>query len=333
MAKQLGVNHGAAIHAHKEMTARLEQQGIRLQQIDAWLKSQGISAVLEDNKLVESYFATALRGLKAVTETPVDDNKFLSLSGEVLNPQQYQNYYSSDRDSSSGSAYVDYFPEEQIANPLWLVENDYLSREQGVAMAKLMKFGLFSSDETVAAAAAGTSTGGVGTANLPGVSKGLGMGGSQPYGSGGFPFPPPPPSSGGWGYGNTGGGNYVGPEMDYLNNLENGPAKEWLAELFGDESAYRQGVLQTAQEMMLGYKERVEQVRSMIEAQDPTTPEGQQKIYLLQQELGDLTNSQKELSDKLINMQNLMNERKQLVKSLLDIEKNAREAIIRNMRQ
>jgi len=356
MAKEIGAN--PAVQAFKDVTQRLEnQEGINLQMVDAWLQAKGLSAVMEDHDLLKNYFGVAAKGLRALTETPLDLDKFQSLNAEVYPPSFYQSYYTSERDTSIGTEGVDYMRWEYISNPQYLVQNNYLDKNQGVAFAKLLKYGLFATGDpdnpqspSTPSAPQGPSTPTSGQApatnypggsNAPGSSKNMGMGGtSKSYGgagAGGLPPPPPPPPAPGMGGPMGGGGapqayNFVPLETDYLQTLQGGVAAQWLGQLFQD-SNYVRGSIYQAMNQLQGLKSTRQQLIGMIEGLDPRDPQQAHRIMALREELGMLTDSERELVDKMQQLKRLETERATLIKGLIDTDNRVRNDIIRNMRQ
>ncbi len=61
------------------------------------------------------------------------------------------------------------------------------------------------------------------------------------------------------------------------------------------------------------------------------TAEGAKQLIILQQKLGDVNNSEREVFEKIQRLQQAQNERKELMKNLFEIDSQARNAVLHNM--
>lgn len=164
-------------------------------------------------------------------------------------------------------------------------------------------------------------------------------GGGAPQGFGGPP-PPPPPSGGyrgnaqGQGPGPQMPSNAVGMEQSYLNSnfSPNGPYYGMFESLFGSENWYR-NLAGNALGNIQKIREAKQQIMAELAGLDPSKPADAKKLYILQQKLGDMQQSERQWLDNISTAQKANNERKEYIKSILDIFFQTNSAIIRNLRQ
>jgi hypothetical protein len=152
---------------------------------------------------------------------------------------------------------------------------------------------------------------GGGTARLgmtgPGGGGSTGSSGTAP--AGGFapppPPPPPPPPGPGMGGGGTPYDEYMNKlpgmmqtENDYLNNnfSQGDPFYGWFQNLFGSENWYRDFSAKSLTELQ-AIKGAKDQIMSQLAGIDASTPDGAKKLYMLQQKLSDVQQSERQIYD------------------------------------
>lgn len=166
-----------------------------------------------------------------------------------------------------------------------------------------------------------------------------GMGGGMTQNVNAPPPPPPPPPPGNYG-GSTGSGSVqmpnqaMGTEQAYLdsNFSADGPFYNMFETLFGSENWYR-----SLAGNALGSIQKIRDAKQKIMAElaglDPTKPADAKQLYILQQQLGEMQQSERQYLDNISAAQKANNERKEYIKSILDIFFQTNSAIIRNLRQ
>ncbi|MFO1518569.1 MAG: hypothetical protein U1F57_02725 [bacterium] len=162
-------------------------------------------------------------------------------------------------------------------------------------------------------------------------------GGSNPSG-GAFPAPPPPPPPPGGGMGSDGTNyqNKIGVQMQTENNYLNSnfspddPYYGWFQSLFGSENWYRNFAGNALSDLQK-IKSQKEKMLAELANINPNTAEGQMKIQVLQQKIGENQQSERQIYDSISTAQKANNERKELIKSILDMFFQTNSAIIRNI--
>lgn len=182
----------------------------------------------------------------------------------------------------------------------------------------------------------GGGTGSFGGGSLrSGMRMGIG-GGTQ----GGMAAPPPPPPPGGnrssQGSGPSSGQapNLTGMEQSYLdsNFTPDGPYYGMFESLFGSENWYR-NLAGNALTNIQKIREAKQRILAALAGLDPSKPGDAKQLYILQQKLGDMQQSERQWLDNISSAQKANNERKEYIKSILDIFFQTNSAIIRNLRQ
>jgi hypothetical protein len=325
MAQNVGYN--PAIQQFKNSQVGLESQGVDIRQIDEWIQSKGLDSILADNKLLLQYFTSATKGLAAITDWDYINRP--ARPAEVTPPSLYQAYYQDD--TSRGAPYVDYFPAKQLFNPQWLIENQYMSPQQGQALQWVMDNGLLGNQGGVKVGA--LSTGGAGKA----LSTGGTVKASQ------LPEPPTPPEgmpafgenpttfSGNTGFDpNFGGATYATGERDFVNSI--GGYEMGVLNIIMDNQDFSRGVAAQIVMNSQGLEDTRRRLVGLMENLDPTDPQQAHQIMVIQQELQMVNSTMRENQDKLLRVQHFDNERIDFAKSLLDIFQRTDDALIRNMR-
>ncbi len=197
----------------------------------------------------------------------------------------------------------------------------------------------FSSQEMSGSAPAGNvSAQGLGGASLRSNMR-MNLGG--PAGSqGGFAPPPPPPPPGSGGFQNPPMGSqaqipdWTQGEESYLNaNFSPGdPYYGSFESLFGSENWYR-SMAGTAMSNIQQIRGAKQAILAELAGLDPSKPADAKKLYILQQKLGDMQQSERQWLDNISMAQKANNERKEYIKSILDVFFQTNSAIIRNMKQ
>ncbi len=169
-----------------------------------------------------------------------------------------------------------------------------------------------------------------------GMRMGIGGGARQNMDA---PPPPPPPGSSNrsasQGRSPTGQApNMTGMEQSYLNSnfTPDGPYYGMFESLFGSENWYR-NLAGNALSNIQKIREAKQRILAELAGLDPSKPGDAKKLYILQQKLGDMQQSERQWLDNISTAQKANNERKEYIKSILDIFFQTNSAIIRNLRQ
>ncbi|GEM_PF-2425391 len=177
--------------------------------------------------------------------------------------------------------------------------------------------------------------------NFAGGSLRQGMRMSQTGNQGGntgFVPPPPAPPQGSHGHGNTEQSfqmpSTVQGEQSYLDASfsPDGPFYGMFQSLFGSENWYR-NLAGNALGNIQKIREAKQRILAELAGLDPTKPGDAKKLYILQQKLGDIQATERQYLDMISSAQKANNERKEYIKSILDIFFQTNSAIIRNFRQ
>jgi len=182
-----------------------------------------------------------------------------------------------------------------------------------------------------------------GRLSITGPGGTSGAPGPGPTGPGGFPPPPPPPPPPSGGPGGPGGQTpydqyqdrlpgMMSMENDYLNsNFSQGdPFYGWFQSLFGSENWYRDFSARALTELQ-AIKGAKEGILAALSRVDASTPQGAKKLYMLQQKLGDIQQSERQIYDHISSAQKANNERKEMIKAIFEMYFQTSGAISRNI--
>ena len=121
-------------------------------------------------------------------------------------------------------------------------------------------------------------------------------------------------------------------EYNYLNaNFTPGdPYYSSFQIVFNSENWYRNFSAQGLTEL-----QKIRDAKSAVMAElagiDASSPQGAKKLYILQQKMGEMQQSERQIYDHISTAQKANNERKELVKSILDMIFQTSSALIRNI--
>ncbi|MBL7685650.1 MAG: hypothetical protein JNK65_06425 [Deltaproteobacteria bacterium] len=170
----------------------------------------------------------------------------------------------------------------------------------------------------------------------PGGAPATGTASGGQVSNGGLPPPPPPPRP------SSGGGDALQNKMQSQMNVENNylnanfqqgdPYYGWFQTLFGSENWYR-NFAGNAMGQIQKIKSTKQQILAELARINPNSPEGQMKMRMLQEKLSTAQGDERQLYDHIATAQKANNERKELIKNILDIFFQTNSAIIRNMKQ
>jgi hypothetical protein len=196
----------------------------------------------------------------------------------------------------------------------------------------------------VSGSGSGGGSGGFGTVgkHMTGSGSAPGAGGPPPPPpGGGFGPPPAPPGSsmtGGSG-GTTSNNDFqskiagaMQQENNYLNANFNpsDPYYGWFQGLFGSENWYRNFSASALTDLQ-NIRNSKQAIMAELNGIDASTPQGAKKMYILQQKLGDIQQDERQIYDHVSEAQKANNERKEMVKAVLDTLFQTSSAIIRNI--
>ncbi len=155
------------------------------------------------------------------------------------------------------------------------------------------------------------------------------------------PPPPPPPAPGSYGReasGNSGSvrmpNNSMSTEQSYLDSSfsPDGPFYNTFQTLFGSENWYRE-LAGNALGSIQKIRDEKQKIMAELAGLDPSKPADAKQLYILQQRLGEMQQTERQYLDNISAAQKANNERKEYMKSILDIFFQTNSAIIRNLRQ
>lgn len=344
-----------------------DQHGVDHERINDWLNQPGaVDKILQDFPLLEQYLRTSQRGLNDIDQWNFEDRS-RSMSGEVDGPgsPRYLAFFDPSRDTSGGVVGRDYVPENLLFGPDqsnlvsqgWMTPDQYQwflyfqqnqvftngggQQQQGTAQGGTPPPGGAKAYSTRGAPQPGPGTGGP---SAPGGPKFYSSGPAPKYLGGETPAggPPPPPPPGGFpppptgpgpGLGGPGaGGQWVHQGViDYVAGLENGPQRDMLIGLLGDENMSN-GVIANIISQMESDRMTMDYIRNTIAGLNPEDPQQRHQITVMNMEMQEVSSRMQRGYDYLNQARRFVTERETLVKGLMDIMFRAKERIAANFR-
>jgi len=121
-------------------------------------------------------------------------------------------------------------------------------------------------------------------------------------------------------------------ENGYLDgNFQQGDAfYGWFQNLFGSENWYRDFSAKALTELQ-AIKGAKDQIMSELSGIDSSTPDGAKKLYMLQQKMSDVQQSERQIYDNLSSAQKANDERKEIIKAIFEMYFQTTGAINRNI--
>ena len=121
-------------------------------------------------------------------------------------------------------------------------------------------------------------------------------------------------------------------ENDYLNNnfYQGDAFYGWFQNLFGSENWYRDFSAKALTELQ-AIKGAKENIMAQLAGIDASTPDGAKKLYMLQQNMSDVQNSERQIYDGISSAQKANDERKEMIKAIFEMYFQTTGAVVRNI--
>ncbi len=341
MAKQINVN--AAQLQYQEGLKRLQTEGLDLNTIDSLLLDRGIEAILSDNIAVNTYFRNASNAHQDLLYRFDKENPPKLWASPPPGPTAYKNYFYQN-DTSQMTHGVHWVHPEILFNPDRAQTEGYYSKNMATAMKNLMdpeKIREAMNFEVNRVQAQG-ATGGKALARAPGTKSYGTAPGTKDYelpgappggGSGGFGgVPPMGGMPGPGGYPNLENVDWVANERAYFGTMSpDNPMSGWLNMLLEPVGNARSSIAHDA--MTLDQLEQQSHYYTGLMANiDPTSPEGQRDMAVLNRQIGELSENRRMLMDKIGQAVKNQNDMMTFVKSIMDITYQTLRGISQNWR-